>query len=226
MKQWGFYFDQTRCVACKTCVVACKEWNSEKRGDANIKTDISSSKGDMFVMPTAAAARSVYMKENWRRVSSAEYSNENSIDVVNLSIGCNHCDNPACVEICPAEAITKDKNTGIVSNDSSKCISCGMCADNCPYGAPQYYDNIAMYDEDNPNIPRMTKCNMCQERLAEGMKPACVASCVNRALEVNEVAILKKKYKDATFRSIQGFDGEETGANILFKPKKSKLPMA
>ena len=33
MEQWGFYFDQTRCIGCKACVMACKNWNDDKRGD-------------------------------------------------------------------------------------------------------------------------------------------------------------------------------------------------
>jgi len=33
--QLGFYFDQTRCVGCLTCVVACKDWHDIPAGPAN-----------------------------------------------------------------------------------------------------------------------------------------------------------------------------------------------
>ena len=28
MNQMGFYFDQTRCIGCYTCSVACKDWHN------------------------------------------------------------------------------------------------------------------------------------------------------------------------------------------------------
>ena len=36
MTQYAFFFNQKRCLGCKTCVIACKEWNESKRGDANL----------------------------------------------------------------------------------------------------------------------------------------------------------------------------------------------
>ena len=38
MSQWGFYFNQDRCLGCLTCKMACKNWNEKRRGDALINT--------------------------------------------------------------------------------------------------------------------------------------------------------------------------------------------
>ena len=49
-------------------------------------------------------------------------------------IMCNHCDKPACAEVCPTGAIHKD-DVGLTVVDSDKCTACGSCAKACPYNA-------------------------------------------------------------------------------------------
>lgn len=47
---------------------------------------------------------------------------------------CNHCAKAACVKVCPTGAMHKD-DVGLTVTDSKKCISCGACAEACPYHA-------------------------------------------------------------------------------------------
>ena len=102
-----------------------------------------------------------------------------------MSISCNHCDDPICTKVCPTGAMHKGDD-GVVSVDSGKCIGCRYCEWACPYGAPQF----------NPESGVMTKCNFCQDYLAEGKDPACVASCPSRALDFGEIEDLRVKYGD------------------------------
>jgi len=231
MSQWGFYFDQTRCLGCKACTVACKEWNEDKRGDLALQGEMSEACGRQYATPGAweagatqnyAEFRRYDMKENWRRVSTQEFGSvPPQVDAVSLSLACNHCAQPACVEVCPAQAIRKEAEFGAVLVESAECLSCGACAEACPWGVPQFYDDPRKYEFNDPKRPRMTKCTMCLDRVREGLKPACVASCPNRALDFGPLEELRKRYPNAMLTAT-GFDAkdvEKTRPSILFKPR-------
>lgn len=110
--QLGFYFDQSRCSNCLTCVVACKDWH-------NIPA------GPIF----------------WRRVITVEEGEFPDVDVSFLSTSCYHCVDAPCIRECPVEAISKRDMDGIVIVDGDACVGreqCGNCLEACPYGSPQF----------------------------------------------------------------------------------------
>lgn len=150
---WAFRFDATACSGCKACQAACK---------------------DRHGLPVGVLWRRVYEVAGgtWARERRAWTPD---VFAFNLSIGCNHCDAPACVEVCPTGAMRR-REDGLVLVDADACIGCRYCAWACPYGAPQY-------DEASG---RMTKCTFCAEDVDEGRPPACVAACPMRALEFGE----------------------------------------
>ncbi len=249
MSQWGYYYDQTRCLNCKACVLACKSWNDDKRGDASINVslgwlpDINGTEVKKYANPSEYEAlpgstgeqnyaeyRKYYMKENWRRVTTTEYGDvAPNVDVLNISISCNHCADPVCVRVCPMGNISKESKFGAVLAGTS-CISCGRCQAACPWDAPQFYDsNYASYAQTDPKRPRMTKCTMCYERINEGLKPACVAACVGRALECGPLDELKAKHPYAV-PAVETFASDEiaetaskTGPSIIFKARAIKV---
>jgi len=108
--QLGFYFDQTRCTGCYACAVACKDWNDISAGLVH-----------------------------WRRIIPIEKGDWPDLFAAYLSTSCNHCADPICAAVCPAEAIRKREKDGIVLVDQEKCrqaAPCGIisnCAD-IPYG--------------------------------------------------------------------------------------------
>ena len=93
---------------------------------------------------------------------------------------CNHCDKPPCVRVCPTKATFK-RGDGIVMMDMHRCIGCRFCMAACPYGSRSFNfrDPRPFIKEPNPEFPTRTKgvvekCTFCYERLAKGLKPACV----------------------------------------------------
>lgn len=93
---------------------------------------------------------------------------------------CNHCANPPCVRVCPVKATFKSPD-GITQQDYHRCIGCRFCMAACPFGARSFNwrDPRPFIEKTNPEFPTRTKgvvekCNFCTERLAKGLKPACV----------------------------------------------------
>ena len=107
-----------------------------------------------------------------------------------LPVACQHCENPACMRVCPTGATYKDEK-GRVEIDYDKCIGCRMCLAACPYTGvrsfnweePAYYADFALGDADAAKHEKHTveKCIFCTQRVARGEQPACVADCIGRA---------------------------------------------
>ncbi len=90
-----------------------------------------------------------------------------------LSVACMHCADAPCITACPVGCITKDPETGFTIYDNTNCIGCKSCAMACPFGAPRYRK------EDG----KMVKCDGCNTRVKNGLKPACVRACSFGALD-------------------------------------------
>ena len=142
-RQRAFYFDQRYCTACRACQIACK---------------------DRHNLPVGV---------NWRRVETYERGRFPRPRVYHLTLSCNHCARPVCAEACPADAISKREEDGVVVLDSALCTGCRACLDACPYGALQF-------DEATGQVG---KCDMCVDLVVRGEQPACVAACTLRVLE-------------------------------------------
>jgi DMSO reductase iron-sulfur subunit len=114
---------------------------------------------------------------NWRRVGELEGGHYPSVQRYHLSMGCNHCLEPSCLIGCPVEAYRKDARTGVVIHNADTCIGCQYCTWNCSYGVPQY----------NPQRGVVGKCDLCHNRIADDMAPACVAACPEGAIAIEIV---------------------------------------
>jgi Fe-S-cluster-containing dehydrogenase component/DMSO reductase anchor subunit len=114
---------------------------------------------------------------NWRRVGDIESGFFPSVTRSHLSMSCNHCLEPTCLEGCPVDAYSKDPLTGIVRHSADECIGCQYCTWNCSYGAPQF----------NPERGVVGKCDMCHGRLSLGQSPACVSACPQGAIRIEIV---------------------------------------
>lgn len=157
MGQKGFYYNKNNCIGCKVCQIACKDINGLEVG-----TD-------------------------FRHVEYTEEGKFPNPKFYYLSMSCNHCENPACVPVCPVDALKKDEETGLVLHDEDLCIGCRTCENVCPYGAIHYIEEKE----------KIGKCDGCYEIVKNGEEPACVAGCLTRTLDFGDIDELKKKYKDS-----------------------------
>lgn len=180
-KQHGFYFNADNCISCHACESACSEKND---------------------LPAHLAFRSVGY------VEGGTWPNYHRM---NISMACNHCDDPVCLKGCPTRAYTKFAEYGAVLQDPDICFGCGYCTWVCPYNAPQL----------DPVKGCVEKCNMCVDRLEVGLKPACSSACLAGALDFGIIETLPEN-RDQLETTIPGFPTPEiTHPNIRFQQKKS-----
>lgn len=144
----------------------------------------------------------------WRRVRSVEGGAFPKPYAYFVSMACNHCQDPICAKVCPAGAYSK-REDGLVVHDQSKCIGCKYCTFACPYAAPQF-------DESKGKVG---KCSGCHQYVDKGEEPACVKSCILRALEFGPIDELAKKHPGAV-QSIPVLPNpENTNPSILIQPR-------
>ena len=152
-KQHGLVFEAGRCIGCRTCVVACK---AENQIEAGSWIKVLNNRGTATDMPVGQYPR---LSLSWQ---------------VNA---CWHCENPPCLEACPAEGAVFQRPDGVVLIDREKCNRCQACGDACPYAAIRF----------SPGDGRAEKCTLCSHRLDQGLEPFCVKECIWGALRTRSV---------------------------------------
>ncbi|MDP2825089.1 MAG: hypothetical protein Q8O52_20705, partial [Sulfuritalea sp.] len=83
---------------------------------------------------------------------------------------CRQCGDPKCVTVCPAAALTKNVDTGVIEWNAGKCVDCLLCTIGCVYAG------IAL----DAGTGHVAKCDMCYA--SPDGAPACVPACPHDAL--------------------------------------------
>jgi Fe-S-cluster-containing dehydrogenase component/DMSO reductase anchor subunit len=180
MKQKSFLFDLNRCTGCGACIIACYTENYGKQ--------------DL----------------NWREIYTFNETRHPQIPLFHLSMACNHCVSPACLENCPAAAYSKDQQTGAVILNPDRCLGCKYCTWACPYDAPRY----------NTDKGIIEKCDFCIERLKKGESPACVCACPTNALLLRDFDITAGSETQTV--KVEGFTNAGLQPAIQFKPLRNQ----
>lgn len=151
----GILVDTTMCIGCRTCELACAEAHQDAGLEAPEVVDFS-------VQRTTS-------EKQWTVLN--RYETEKG--EVFVKTQCMHCLQPACASACLTRAMHKTP-AGPVAWDEDKCMGCRYCMLSCPFDVPKF-------EYDSP-VPRIQKCTMCWDRVAEGGVPTCVENCPMGAL--------------------------------------------
>ena len=135
------------------------------------------------------------------------FNTEKPVTHATLSLSCNHCADPLCLNKCPAGAYVKLAN-GIVYQHHDLCVGCKMCFEVCPYGAPQY----------DPEEKKTVKCSYCFERLQQGLGPCCAEACPGGNIQVGEMADLLAIYSGVNEIPCITPSASITNPSILINP--------
>ena len=200
----GLVVDLDTCVGCHACAVACKQWNTS--GTTGPLTD---------ERPYGRDPEGVWF--NRVRAYEAEDSAETPGGrAVHFPMSCMHCEDAACVDVCPTGASYKRAEDGIVLVDQEKCMGCNLCAWACPYGAREL----------DPEDGVMKKCTLCIDRIYDEnlpeaeRQPACVLTCPTNSRVFGDF--------DDPESEVSRLTRERNGAGLLpelgYKPVNQYLP--
>jgi Fe-S-cluster-containing dehydrogenase component len=200
-KKLGLVIDLDTCVGCHACATNCKEWNTG--GAMAPLTDIN---------PYEAGADGVW----FNRVHTYEQTTDAGSRTVHFPRSCLHCDQPACVTVCPTGASYKRASDGIVLVDEDKCIGCKLCSWACPYGAREF-DVV---------VGTMKKCTLCIDRIynqnlkEEDRVPACVLACPTGARHFGDLGDAESPVS----RLVQERGGVDLMPEMGYRPVNKYLP--
>ena len=220
-KKLGLVIDLDTCVGCHACAVSCKEWNAG--GFAAPLTDENpygkDASGVWFNRVHSyevAAAPSSSTSTCGGSAGGGATSAPQPALTLHFPRSCLHCDEPACVTVCPTGASYKRAEDGIVLVDEDKCIGCKLCSWACPYGAREYSEVEGV----------MKKCTLCIDRIyneklaEEERQPACVQACPTRARHFGDLG----DPESAVSKLVAERGGVDLMPELGYKPVNKYLP--
>ncbi len=186
MPEKYFFVDTSRCIACRGCQVACKEWNklpsvtTHQWGSPQNPPDLDSN-----------TYRLVRFRENQVGKTVVRYF---------FTDACRHCLEPPCkveADNYVMDAIIIDKTGAVLYTDKTKELGedSQKIIEECPYNIPRL----------DPNTGHLTKCHMCYMRINDGLVPACAKTCPTGALNFGNRADIMAQAKESVYKAKSKF---------------------
>ena len=205
MTKLGIAINLERCVGRNTCANACKMQNNIPMNMLYIRVETDG-------VDTADGAQGTYP----------------DLSRTYIPVACQHCENPACLKVCPVGATYKD-DMGRVEIHYDKCIGCRMCMAACPYTGvrsfnweePKYPVDHAVGDADVPKHQKhvVEKCTFCYQRLAREEVPACMELCPARARHFGDFddpdSEVSKLVKERSYEQLLASEGTKPSVYYL-----------
>ncbi len=182
----SFFIDTTLCTACRGCQVACKEWH-DLPADETVNRGSYQNPADLSF-------------DTYKLVRMEDKVIDGRVRWLFFPDQCRHCLEPPCQETAgDPSAIYTDPATGaVIYTALTKNLDADEIIESCPY-----------------NIPRkgldgtLAKCDMCLDRVHNGLLPACVKTCPTGAMNFGDrkemvelaqkhLAAAKKRFPSST----------------------------
>jgi formate dehydrogenase iron-sulfur subunit len=206
----GFLIDTARCIGCRSCQVACKQWNK-------LAVDETKNQGS-FENPRDLTPNL------YNRIRFVEQAEGNGVRWSFFNERCMHCGEAGCMKVCPSPGALYRTKEGIVGFSQEKCISCKYCVSACPFDVPRY----------GGKEEKVSKCHLCLDRVSGGMTPACAKACPTETLKFGRRDELIAKAKGAK-KTLYG-ESDLNGLGVVYAldappeayglPHKPTIPMA
>jgi formate dehydrogenase iron-sulfur subunit len=218
--------DITKCIGCRACQVACKQWNDRDGEQTELQPDLG------FQNPAVLSAKTLTL------ISFHEIPDEKApggLQLASTMWRCLHCLEPACVSSCPTTALVRNPDGPVVYNED-ECIGCRYCMWACPWGVPS-----ADWDSLQPKIHKCTHCaDRCDQPLPAARNnqnltdvekqqfndriavPACVKACPADALEYGDreemLEVARKRIAKRPEKYVDHIYGEHEagGTSVLY----------
>ena len=162
----SFFVDLTRCTACRGCQVACKQWHKLPAGETANWGSHQNPKDLDFI--------------TYKLVRFNEVVVDGKLDWLFMPDQCRHCTEPPCKMMGDAfdeNAVHIDEMTGaVLFTDATKAIEGMQGEELCPYNIPRQNEDSGLW----------SKCDMCIDRVHNGLLPACVQSCPTAAMHFGD----------------------------------------
>lgn len=210
------YIDTSKCMGCRGCETACKQWNDLKH---DFKGDLAGEKFEFLPYNGTYQTKTDFAHQTWNIVNMEEMATDDG--GVKWLFGkrqCMHCTEAACIMVCPVDAIYRTPE-GIVYLDADICIGCGYCVQNCPFNVPKLdyrQKGIGVWEK------KATKCNFCADRVQNGLTPACHKACPTGAVQFGEREELLEKARarlaeiKRLFPNAYLYGEKEVGGAVLY----------
>jgi formate dehydrogenase iron-sulfur subunit len=119
----------------------------------------------------------------WNLIKFNEHEREDgSMMLLMRKDQCMHCEEPGCLAACPADGAIVQYANGIVDFQEANCIGCGYCMSGCPFNIPKF----------SPTARKVFKCTLCNDRVSQGLEPACIKACPTGCLHFGTKSEMKE----------------------------------